>query len=64
MEDNQSQAVEHPTDGRVVKAIIYLHDCPIDCAPNAGALPSALPHAPSIPNTFHLGWKSHNFFVE
>ena len=35
MEDNQSQAVEHPTDGRVVKAIIYLHDCPINCAPNA-----------------------------
>jgi hypothetical protein len=33
MQDVNSMAVSFPTDGRVVKAIVYLHDCP----PNGGA---------------------------
>ena len=34
MQDNQSISVAFPTE-RVVKAIVYIHDCPVDCAPNA-----------------------------
>lgn len=35
MKDNQSVAVEMPQDGRIVKAIIYLEDCPAKGGANA-----------------------------
>jgi ectoine hydroxylase-related dioxygenase (phytanoyl-CoA dioxygenase family) len=34
MQDVNSVAVSFPTDGRVVKAIIYLHDCPVSGGAN------------------------------
>ena len=47
MRDNQSVAVTMPVDGRIVKAVVYLHDCLENQAPNSVVLGShRLPFTP------------------
>ena len=47
MQDNQSVAVQMPLDGRIVKAIIYLEDCPPKGGANAVVIGShKLPFGP------------------